>query len=809
MNPKSSRKDTRHALRRTPLHLAVVSILAAGAGFSVHAAEGTQLEEIIITAQKRSENLQDVPISVQALGATALEKANIVSLSDIKAAVPGLNMAQYPGQSDMIYPSIRGIVPNQALITLPIPMAIHMDGVYVGILNGLNTAAADLQRIEILKGPQGVMSGRNATGGAINLYSARPDLGEFWFKQQLTFAQRDQFTAKTVVNVPLGETLAAKFAYVTSSRDNDGVRNSAPGGFKFGERDAESWRLDLRWKAAANVKVDYAFDTAHTKSLETPFQCLVPMPIGVPVPGCTKDYTRTLYAPYNQAKSDNKVEGHTLNIEWDATPTLTLRSITGYRKVDTAENSVLQAQSTPSLSATGWMAGTMPLVINGGNTGFDGHYGQTRTYLTSWSQEFQFLGEFDPRLKYTAGLYFSEDKGHQNIGPRLGGYYDLGLFSPLAQYGLSAGIVTATGSSSDPVNNTSKAIFGQLNWQPDMLDRKLEIVPGIRYTRDHRKAISNNFTGAQYLVTPTTTPLVVNYAQTLNPATNVTGMVGDKEYSNVSPSLSFNYHFEPGVMGYAKYSTAYTTGGFDPTNPVPASYAQGFEPEKIKSVELGMKGEFLDRRLRTNLAVFQSKYTNEQKTVATTIPGTSAPVWVVQNAGGSTYRGAELDITASLSQNLRLSFNAAWLHHEYTAYMVQGVDYASETELVVPKLSYSISMDYRFPSFGLPGKLDGSLSVAHKDSSSTPFTPTIMRNMLGAFDRDWFITPAYTVWNGRLALSRIPVGPEGKGDLTVALWAKNLTDRKYLSMVTFTPAAASAGLWGERRTLGVDLIYRY
>ncbi|QDX82443.1 hypothetical protein B9N43_15090 [Denitratisoma sp. DHT3] len=332
-----------------PIPFLVSGLMAFG--MSAAHAQSAALEEVIVTAQKRSENLQDVPISVQALNTKALEKAGIISLSDIKAQVPGLTIDSYPGSSEMLYPSIRGIVPNSIQTSVPIPMAIHLDGVALTQLAGLNLAGADLERIEVLKGPQGVLAGRNATGGAINIVTARPELGRFGFKQQVTVAEHGQWLSKTVVNVPVTDDFAAKISYLHSERDNIGIKNSAPNGPKLGEKTADSWRLDLRWRASNNVMVDYGYDRSQTDSIDVPNQCLVPfmsstLPMIAPIDprvssminGCSLSKLTSLNVPFHMPKNRNIAEGHNLTVNWDVSPTLTFRSITGYRKVDTKNN---------------------------------------------------------------------------------------------------------------------------------------------------------------------------------------------------------------------------------------------------------------------------------------------------------------------------------------------------------------------------------------------------------------------------------------------------------------------------------------
>ncbi|QDX80809.1 hypothetical protein B9N43_05860 [Denitratisoma sp. DHT3] len=800
--------------RRTPLYLALAGIMVAGAATTAQGAEKTQLEEVIVTAQKRAENLQEVPISLQVVSASMLEKNAVVSLLDMKDMVPGMVIRRYPGQEDTMYPSIRGILPNQAVISVPTPLVVQIDGVAAASLTGLNTAASDIERIEILKGPQGVMAGRNATGGAINITTAKPDLNDFMFRQQLTWAQWGKFFSKTVVNVPFSDTFAAKIAYVNSSQDRDpsGVRNSAPGGYKFGERDSETWRLDLRWKPTNNLTVDYGYENATTKALPTQLQCIYPWPalsyysVANPATECGTSYKSALYAPYALPKTDIKADSHTLNLEWTVSPTMTLRSITGYRKLDAAEN----VQRGAGVDAIGYYAASFPLnilIVPGispagvTSTPFNGGVNLSRTDQKAWSQEFQLLGEASKNLKYVAGLYFSEDKGKQNVGITASWYVP-----NVSNSGTD--LILASGNDFT-VKNTSKAVFGQISWRPDMFDNKLEIVPGIRYTRDHREATANNQIGPFYSIMDI--PFVGNnvLVNVLPAIIDARNMSGSHSFSNTSPSLAFNYFFAQDLMGYLKYSRAYTTGGFDPMADGQANFSRGFEPEKVKSIELGMKAEFLDRRLRTNVAVFQTKFTNEQKTVPMpTAPG-MAPNWMVQNAGGSEYHGIDLDITAALTNNLRVSFDASTLHHKYTSYEIAGVDYAYETRSIVPKLSYSASLDYRFPSMGLPGQLSGNLSVTHQDKSSTPFTSSKVAETIGGpFDPTSMTSPGYTLWNGRLALSHIKVGPGGKGDLTVAVWGKNLADKKYMSFLSMN-AISFASNWGPRRTIGLDVIYQY
>jgi len=805
-------------------HLAGLSVaLAAIAGAhspsiraeQTHGPEAA-LEEVVVTAQKRSENLQQVPISVFAISSAMLENRGVVSLGDINnASVPGVNLAPYPGSSDFFFPTFRGITTNTAFISAPNPIAVHVDGVFWSQLVGLNNPAADLERIEILKGPQGVLAGRNATGGVINIYTARPKLGEFDFKEELSFAERGQFLTKTVVNLPAGDTFAAKLSYLYNTRDNQGVSNSAPQGPQFGQRDVNAWRIDLRWEPAdSGVRVDYAYDRSESRGYDTPSQCLYPAPavIGGAMPGdpriqafiagCSPKKLDSLYYPFEIPKNDNLVYGHTLNIEWLATSALTIRSITGYRTVDTSNfyNYGAYAGAADARSDSGPLLMLDPNnLLGGASNPFNGQSHPVKLYNDAFSEELQFLGDVNPDLQYTAGLYYSHEHGHQDSGPNIGVYYPA-----TAPYGVDFAIVDQKGLHSS--DSDSFAVFGQLSWRPDILDKKLEVVPGVRFTQDHRKADGYN-TGwtLGYAVVPTapgTVMLVAPPVPIAAPDVGFASASGDHTYSQTTPALSLNYHWNDALMGYAKYAMGYTSGGFDPVSGpgTAAAFSAGFKPEKIKSFELGLKGEFFEHRLRTNIAAFQSKFTDEQKSVALPSGG-----WKTENVGSSTYTGLEFDAVAALTENLQLTFSYATLSHHYDEWIdpATGQNVTDLRKLIVPKNDYSVDLNYRFPQWGLPGTLFLYVDYSHRGDTSTPLNLTTPNVEL------YSTTPAFSLFNARLALMEIHLGSDTHHRLSIAAWGKNLANKQYLTLAYQGWVTAGSGSWGDPRTFGVDVKYEY
>src|SRR5690606_28388282 len=333
--------------------------------------------------------------------------------------------------------------------------------------------------------------------------------------------------------------------------------------------------------------------------------------------------------------------------------------------------------------------------------------------------------------------------------------------------------------------------------------QKLEIAPGVRFTEDHRKVDGYN-TGwtTGYAIVPTgegagQLAFTFPYAA----GAGFASAKGDKTFRKTTPALSLNYHVSDDVMTYAKYSMAFTSGGFDPVSgpATEEAFVRGFKPETIESIELGLKGQFLDDRLRTNIALFQSKFKDEQKSVALPTGG-----WKTENVGRSTYKGVELDVTAAITDNLTLTASYATLSHDYDKWVdpATGVDVTNLRRLVVPKNDHSIDLDYRFPEFGLPGALSLNVNYTHRGDTSTPLNLSTPNVAL------YSTTPDFSLLNARLTLADIPVG-KSHGHLTVAAWGKNLTDEEYLTLAYQGWVSFGSGSWGDERTFGLDAKYEF
>ncbi|MCB1841909.1 MAG: TonB-dependent receptor, partial [Halioglobus sp.] len=243
----------------TPVLLTAQIALALGTA-SAQAQNNLMLEEVIVTAQKRAESLQDVPISVATINQDMLQMRVIDDLKDIGASIPNLYINPFNNDPTAIRLFIRGIGQNDIQITQDPSVALYTDGVYVGTSFGAGFEGVDLERIEVLRGPQGTLYGRNATGGAVNIITRRASTEKVEFRQDLTFGNLAKFQSKTLLNVPLGDSVAAKVSYVNSERDGY-VKNNGEGN-DFGEEDRQSLVADLRWEASDSLTFDYRYEDA-------------------------------------------------------------------------------------------------------------------------------------------------------------------------------------------------------------------------------------------------------------------------------------------------------------------------------------------------------------------------------------------------------------------------------------------------------------------------------------------------------------------------------------------------------------------
>jgi len=675
------------------------------------------LEEVVVTAQKREESLQDTPIAITAFSAAQLEVQRVANVMDLLNKVPSLNLAPFAGTRVAPNLFIRGMGNLNAQTTKDNATGIYIDGVPVGRSIGLAADIADLERVEVLRGPQGTLWGRNTTAGAINFITRKPD-EELSFGVQATVGSWDLRSGRVRVNVPVTDTLFVRAAYMRTENDGwvDNLNTTLPNQINFNEdRKKEAMKLAARFRPTETFMVDYAFDNSEMIFGNHFYQIIDGASA---VPGRQESVNHAL----GMYPSSAEVGGHNLTLTWEL-GNATLKSITAYRDLES------------------W---TYQNYIDA--------FSQTNVQdQDQFSQELQLVGDtFDGRLRYAAGVFYFEEDSNEFLTSAYSGGALLDIFH-----------VTAKGSST--------AIYGQATWTPPVLDDRLAITVGARYTEDSRKAVKTFDSPG---LAPAFAGLVV---------------AGDRDFSSFDPAATLDYAFTDRMNGYLKFSTGYRAGGYN-TQSLPTNFGLGFEPETVEAWEVGFKSDLLGNRLRLNVAAFRNKYDDLQVDQVR-----SPPIYAdTLNAGSVEIKGIEVESTAILAPGLNVNFFYSWLDGKYNSYIDNGVERANERYLPnAPQWHYGASVDYTFPHMAVG---DFSVHVDYRKQDESLGNPMI-----------YSLSPGYQVWNARLQLANIPV--QGRGTFRVAVWGKNLSDEIY--RLSTTNLGFLSAQFGAPRSIGVDATYEF
>ncbi|MCY4428527.1 MAG: TonB-dependent receptor [Halieaceae bacterium] len=765
-------------LNRVAAALLGCSLLGlTGAGWAQDGA--LALEEVIVTAQKREQSLQDVPISVSAFNLQKLEVMGIDELEDIGVNVPNLFLNSFNNDPTTVRLFIRGIGQNDVQLTQDPSVALYVDGVYVGTSIGSGIETVALERIEVLRGPQGTLYGRNATGGAVNMISQRPDTEEWGFRQLITAGDYDLLKSRTSLNIPLNGKAGIKLAYLQSKRD--GLIQNLGEGPDWAIEDRQAWRIDLSYPVTDKLMLDYGYDKSEledTSRLEFIHGAVNPFGLAAfstePTPG------RPSEATSSRPLGDSTVEvfGHNLTLSWVLSDTLEIKSITGYREVD----SNVFHDGTPTVGIT-----FLPDF-----SGSPASSSERWTDFEQLTQEFQFLGSaIDGRLEYVAGLYYYEDESEQMAD----GFSVLGPRNP---------------NDFTSSENESLAVFGQFTFTPASAHR-WHFTLGARYSEDQRQAFrinenSETFAALGGYTLQNCTDFY--FAGTAcPPAANATvqGANYDKEFENFNPSFTVAFDATEDVNVYAKVVTGYKSGGTSQRSANPTAFGNGFDEEEITAWELGLKGLFLDSRLSFNAAAFYMEVDGFQASVQT---GATAGDRDFTPIDENEIAGLEMDLTALLLENLELSLSYGYLDTEMGVDTIETLTATGEVQIthVVPEISYApesswtAALNYRI--FSNYGDWNFHLNYAYQDGAVTS---------LNVFDN--LPTDDRGLLDANITLSNLAVG---SGRLRLSLWGKNLTDEEYIivntSSLTLVPGVLELSpwtTWGDPSTYGFTMEYVY
>lgn len=634
--------------------LAILSAIVAAspASNTALAQDAPALEEVVVTAQKREESLQDIPIAISTFDSTQLEELNVTSLDDLNGYIPSFQTRPFAADSAAPVIFIRGMGSIDVQTTKDGAVGVYLDGVAMGRVTGLALDVADLERIEVLRGPQGTLYGRNTTAGAINYVTRKPH-EELAFKQRFTVGNYNHWASQTDLNVPITDNFYLKLGYMRTAIDGwvENENSTLPDQVDPNKKDNQAATAALRWRATDNFTVDYAFDYSDLEYGNGYYQTVnAPQAInqGTTVP--TDKRLDTALLAKGMAESEGEVKGHNLTLAWDLNA-VTLKSITGYRELDnTLNQNYLDGLQFPQV------------------TRLPGEFTQTNTVdQEQFSQEFQVIGSaFDDGLEYVAGVFYWKESATETQSSNFG----------------TAGFPFIDAWSVD-ADAESLAAYGQATWHPNILSQRLGFTLGLRYTQDEREA---------------TKVFIQTDLAGVPPPTGSFG--GKNDFSDTSGNFVIDYAFTDNVNSFLKYSTGYRAGGFN-TRAAPGNFEEGFDPENVQSTELGIKSTLWDQRMTLNASVYYNKYDDLQ--VDTFVPPVNSRT---DNAGSATIKGVEIELLARLSRGFTLDAFYAYMDGEFGEFFLagSGLGDLSDEKVIpnAPEHQAKMGLEYAFPmtSFG-------------------------------------------------------------------------------------------------------------
>ncbi|HQN51525.1 MAG TPA: TonB-dependent receptor plug domain-containing protein, partial [Phenylobacterium sp.] len=352
------------------------------------------LEEVVVTAQKRETNLQDTPIAISAMGADQMQARHVQTIEDLSdGAIPSLRVAPFFARHSALTLGMRGIGAlgdaNQPARDQAV--GVYVDGVYLGRAQGLGSALYDVERIEVLKGPQGTLFGRNTEGGALSIVTKKPS-GEFHMNTTLGYGNYNAYKAETHIDLPEVNNISIKLDGLVTKRDGTIKNPTTSGQEDFNSYDKRGVQVQALWRPTDSFSADYAFDNAYDGTTPYNVQLVKKGALALaPLMPLQTDRADTANIGVPLQMSVGKTWGHRLNLEWDAADTVTLKSISSYRKLD----------------QTQYDNGAQFLSVYAPGAAFS-RYSMAKVYQEQYSQEFQVIGHTD-QLEYVFGaLYFHE-----------------------------------------------------------------------------------------------------------------------------------------------------------------------------------------------------------------------------------------------------------------------------------------------------------------------------------------------------------------------------------------------------------------
>ncbi|HEY8385226.1 MAG TPA: TonB-dependent receptor [Porticoccaceae bacterium] len=713
------------------------------------------IDEIVVTAQRREASLQDTDIAISAFTEGTLQELGIASYGDIGDFVPNMLTHETVGTAGAAV-NIRGMKNAETLITFEPKVAVYLDGVLLGKNTGSAFDIVDLERVEVLRGPQGTLYGRNTVGGAINLVTKKPS-DEFGGSLATTLGSYDQRDLKGTLNVPLigphgvladgtASTLNLRATLATLNRDGYWKNDGPSGDRRLGDKDREAAYIQLQWQPNDRVSLLYAYDMTDADETGTPRPATFVRESFIPGSPSLADIARHVVRDNDFRVSFDfpqiqtlDAEGHSLTADFDLGDNLSLVSISAWREMENI----------------GWgdSDGT-PLAIRGSTQGSE---------HKMYTQELRLVGNaMADQLKYVIGAFYMSERGDIYNGNILAAANDINIAT---------------------FDNDIWALFAEGTYS---LTERLDLTLGARYTEERREMAKQTYrfpAGDQYFPSPDDMPIIDASSD-------------PKTWSDVSGTVSLSYRWTDDLMTYAKVAKGFASGGFNARAANETAFHRPFDEETLISYEIGMKSTWFDNRLLVNGAVFYNDYQDLQVNQFDPVSAVNN----FSNAGDAVINGFELEVQAQVSDNLQVGGSYGYLDPEYKTFIAaDGADLSSSYWAHSPKHNGHIFVRYVVPAAIAGGDLSTRVDWMYQDDIRM-----LTLNPLPYGEPN--SQKAYDHINARVSLEELH--GFGKGSLSIALWGKNLTNESWRTTgVNFVTYAINS--WGPPRTWGIDINYSF
>lgn len=727
------------------------------------------IDEIIVTAQKREESLQSVALTVSAFSSEVLDAKGVVDQKDLQLLTPGLQYAEMAGYSVIF---LRGVGSDAFQATVDSSIATYIDGLYVPYTSHQAQALGSVEQVEILKGPQGILYGRNAVGGAINITTSKPG-DKFEADVSMDIGNFDRFFTKAHIAAPMTDSLSVGLAGLFNTRESYWKR-LVDDGVKYLDYEDAGGKLDLQWRPSKLLELRSSYYTLAHQSAGSLAGTLTRASMLSQAAGLQVNDK-----PFTTGANPD------VGIDFD----LDVYAVTAW----------LQTNSFGIKSISGWQD-----MLNRAQYDYDSTERAAADFLAlpqfarAFTQELQVLSNDagSDRWQWIVGAYFEDShKGIENavvkipVQSFLLGYpvpTALGLGNALSSLPGPTADATAVITVHGSVKTSAYAVFGQTTWYPKP---SLSFTLGLRYSSERRSIgdAGSEFSlaglpgSAETPPAPLFPPLTGNYAKR------------SQAYSDVSPKATIAINPAHDVMLFASYAQGFKAGNFNGINV--STPPQQVDPETVKSYEIGLKSDLAGRSVRFNLSLFRNEVYDGQIQFSSVLGGSLVSL---ENASRYTIKGADIELIWALSPRLVLTAAGNLMDGRYIEFMGSGfnqntglvqrdIDFSGNDTVRTPKRTLAIGLSYLIPFRHLDIEIGGDTY----------------------YNSGYFYNPANTVNEAAYRVQSVRVSAlHSRSGTRVSLWARNVGNEVYATQRLENDFGVTT-FYAPQRTYGVTFQWSY